>query len=39
MKAGHSNDAVRAYQRGLQLDPGNTDLQTKLAAARAKVTP
>ena len=39
MKSGQSNNAVRAYQRGLQLDPGNSDLQTKLAAARAKVTP
>jgi tetratricopeptide (TPR) repeat protein len=39
MKAGDAKDAVRAYERGLQLDPTNADLQTKLAAARAKVTP
>jgi cytochrome c-type biogenesis protein CcmH/NrfG len=39
MKAGDAKDAVRAYERGLQLDPANADLQTKLAAARAKVTP
>lgn len=39
MKAGRAKDAVRAYERGLQLDPANTDLQTKLTAARAKATP
>ncbi|HVS21845.1 MAG TPA: tetratricopeptide repeat protein, partial [Pyrinomonadaceae bacterium] len=36
MNAGRARDAVRAYQRALQLDPGNADLQSKLAAARAK---
>lgn len=36
MNAGRSRDAVRAYQRALQLDPNNLDLQSKLAAARAK---
>ena len=38
MKAGRAKDAVRAYSRGLQIDPNNADLQTKLAAARAKAT-
>jgi tetratricopeptide (TPR) repeat protein len=38
MKAGRARDAVRAYSRGLQIDPNNADLQTKLAAARAKAT-
>ncbi len=38
MKAGRPKDAVRAYSRGLQLDPNNTRLQTKLAEARAKAT-
>jgi len=33
---GQSRDAVRAYQRALQLDPNNSELQSKLAAARAK---
>jgi len=33
---GQSHDAVRAYQRALQLDPNNSELQSKLAAARAK---
>jgi tetratricopeptide (TPR) repeat protein len=36
MNAGRPSDAVRAYQRALQLDPGNLGLQNKLAAARAK---
>ncbi|MFS8084370.1 MAG: tetratricopeptide repeat protein [Acidobacteriota bacterium] len=36
VKAGRSSDAVRAYQRALQLDPTNLELQSKLAAARAK---
>ena len=36
MNAGRPGDAVRAYQRALQLDPNNLELQTKLAAARAK---
>ena len=39
MKAGRPRDAVRAYSRGLQIDPGSADLQTKIAAARAKTTP
>lgn len=34
MKAGRKSDAVRAYQRAIALDPSNTELQTKLAAAR-----
>ncbi|HYX29723.1 MAG TPA: tetratricopeptide repeat protein [Pyrinomonadaceae bacterium] len=38
MKAGRARDAVRAYTRGLQLDPNNASLQTKLAGARAKAT-
>lgn len=36
MKAGRAKDAVRAYTRGLQLDPNNAALQTKLNEARAK---
>jgi len=36
MKAGRAKDAVRAYTRGLQLDPNNAALQTKLSEARAK---
>ena len=36
MKAGRAKDAVRAYARGLQLDPNNAVLQTKLSEARAK---
>ena len=39
MKAGRARDAVRAYERGLQIDPANVELQAKLATARAKVTP
>lgn len=39
MKAGRPKDAVRAYSRGLQIDPVSADLQTKIAAARAKTTP
>ena len=38
MKAGRAKDAVRAYSRGLQLDPNNAELQAKIAAARAKAT-
>jgi tetratricopeptide (TPR) repeat protein len=34
--AGRTRDAIRAYDRALQLDPSNTDVQQKLAAARAK---
>jgi cytochrome c-type biogenesis protein CcmH/NrfG len=36
MKAGRAKDAVRAYSRGLELDPTNAGLQTKLTEARAK---
>jgi len=38
MKLNRASDAVRAYERGLQIDPANTELQAKLAAARAKIT-
>jgi tetratricopeptide (TPR) repeat protein len=34
MKAGRKTDAVRAYERAVSLDPSNTELQSKLAAAR-----
>lgn len=34
MKAGRKSDAARAYQRAIALDPSNTELQSKLAAAR-----
>lgn len=37
MNAGRPRDAVRAFDRALQLDPGNADLQAKAAAARARV--
>jgi tetratricopeptide (TPR) repeat protein len=36
MSAGRARDAVRAYDRALQLDPNNSDVQQKAAAARAK---
>ncbi len=36
MNAGRPRDAVRAFERALQLDPNNPELQNKLAAARAK---
>ena len=36
MKAGRARDAVRAYDRALQLDPKNADVQQKAAAARTK---
>jgi tetratricopeptide (TPR) repeat protein len=36
MSAGRARDAVRAYDRALQLDPNNADTQQKAAAARAK---
>jgi tetratricopeptide (TPR) repeat protein len=36
IKAGRTQDAVRAYDRALQLDPNNADVQQKAAAARAK---
>ncbi|MEP6706449.1 MAG: tetratricopeptide repeat protein [Pyrinomonadaceae bacterium] len=35
--AGRMRDAVRAYERALVLDPGNSDMQKKLAAARSRV--
>lgn len=37
MKAGRPRDALRAYQRATQLDPTNAELQSKIAAARAKI--
>jgi tetratricopeptide (TPR) repeat protein len=37
MNNGRARDAVRAYQRALQLDPGNAELPGKIAAARAKL--
>jgi tetratricopeptide (TPR) repeat protein len=37
MNAGRPKDALRAYERALQLDPGNTELPNKIAAARAKL--
>ena|SRR5262245_25022011 len=39
MKAGRAKDALRAYDRALQIDPTNADLQAKITAARAKVNP
>ena len=39
MKAGRAKDAERAYERALQIDPGNAELQIKLAAAHAKIIP
>jgi tetratricopeptide (TPR) repeat protein len=36
MNAGRTRDAIRAYDRALQLDPSNSDVQQKAAAARAK---
>jgi tetratricopeptide (TPR) repeat protein len=36
MNTGRTRDAVRAYDRALQLDPNNADVQQKAAAARAK---
>ena len=39
IKANRAKDAARAYERGLQIDPSNSELQTKLAAAHAKLTP
>lgn len=38
MKADRPKDAVRAYERGMQIDPANAELQRKIAAARAKLT-
>jgi tetratricopeptide (TPR) repeat protein len=37
LKAGRSQEAVRAYQRALQVDPNNTELQRKIAAARGRI--
>lgn len=39
MKAGRPRDALRAYDRAMQIDPTNAELQPKIAAARAKITP
>src|SRR5262249_13222790 len=39
MNTGRPKDAMRAYQRALELDPNNADLQAKVAAARAKMNP
>jgi cytochrome c-type biogenesis protein CcmH/NrfG len=39
MKGGRPKDALRAYDRALQIDPSNAGLQEKITAARAKVTP
>jgi tetratricopeptide (TPR) repeat protein len=39
MKAGRARDALRAYERGLQIDPSNADLPNKIAAARASAKP
>src|ERR1043166_6917397 len=36
MTTGRPRAALRAYQRGLELDPTNPDLPAKIAAARAK---
>jgi tetratricopeptide (TPR) repeat protein len=36
IKLGRPRDAVRAYERAVALDPGNTELQSKLADARTK---
>ncbi|HZI87752.1 MAG TPA: tetratricopeptide repeat protein [Pyrinomonadaceae bacterium] len=34
--AGEKSNAVRAYQRALELDPGNKDLEQKLSKARSR---
>ena len=39
MNSGRPKDASRAYERALELDPGNVELTNKIAAARAKVSP
>jgi tetratricopeptide (TPR) repeat protein len=39
MKAARPKEALKAYDRALQIDPLNANLQAKIAAARAKVTP
>jgi cytochrome c-type biogenesis protein CcmH/NrfG len=37
MTAGRARDALRAYERAQQLDPSNSELTSKIAAARAKL--
>ena len=37
MNVGRPRDALRAYERALQLDPANPELPNKIAAARAKL--
>jgi tetratricopeptide (TPR) repeat protein len=37
MNAGRPKDALRAYERALELDPGSAELPNKIAAARAKL--
>jgi tetratricopeptide (TPR) repeat protein len=37
MNAGRPRDALRAYERALQLDPNNSELPNKIAATRAKL--
>lgn len=37
MTAGRARDALHAYERALQLDPNNSELPGKIAAARAKL--
>ena len=39
MNGGRPKDALRAYEKALALDPGNAELTSKVAAARAKVSP
>lgn len=39
MGGGRPKDALRAYERALELDPGNAELTNKIAVARAKVSP
>jgi tetratricopeptide (TPR) repeat protein len=39
MKADRPRDALRAYQRALQLDPTSADLPAKITAAQARVKP
>jgi len=39
INGGRPKDALRAYERALELDPGNAELTNKIAAARAKVSP
>lgn len=37
MKAGRAADALRAYQKALTLDPGNAELERKIADARGQI--